>query len=438
MDTITWVPVALTETNGGAGATPSLQVSKYPATVDQFRRFVEAHGYENDSHWSPTGWTWRRQTETSRPLFWNREEYNRPNLPITGVSYWEAEAFARFSNARLPTENEWYSIASNNGTTTYPWGNDSDKIAEARANLGFFGAFRERKLVPVTEFPDGKSERDVWDLLGNVSEWCELRDSTRRPDHAVLRGGCSWHSPFTVTSESRDVVFRNTRDNQTGIRLIRGPHESAANGFRDRIVRRDSSRSPPLKRPSKPFRQEGLPTKHTQDTWALTLTGCKSKASFSLQTLRTGFSADEREGLFVCVCRWGDICKIKGVLLRDLVESVGLRRTEAKTYLRQTSLPGENGRYYESSIPLEDAIAHGAMLCYEMNGQALTEDLGWPIRLIDFSLYGYKQVKSLAAIEFTTQFKAGYWEAEAGYEASGRIQPGRITVVGEKPGFLDL
>jgi DMSO/TMAO reductase YedYZ molybdopterin-dependent catalytic subunit len=101
----------------------------------------------------------------------------------------------------------------------------------------------------------------------------------------------------------------------------------------------------------------------------------------------------------------------------------------AYAYLLQRSVPGTVGKVYESTIPLRDALDHGAILCYEMDGQSLTLELGWPLRLIDPSLYGYKQVKCIGELRLTTEFRAGWWEVEAGYDPAGTIRGGRFSKV---------
>ena len=88
--------------------------------------FVEDRGYSTASLWLSDGWTWVQGNGIEAPLHWRRDEsgewLNRfgldgpmpidPTSPVQHVSYYEADAFARWPGARLPTEAEWESAAA--------------------------------------------------------------------------------------------------------------------------------------------------------------------------------------------------------------------------------------------------------------------------------------------------------------------------------------
>ncbi len=94
--------------------------------------FIENGGYENFIWWLDEGWAWLKAGKITSPLYWSRDENNRMcrfslhgrslldmNAPVSNISYFEADAFARwanqnlseFSGARLPTEFEWETFA---------------------------------------------------------------------------------------------------------------------------------------------------------------------------------------------------------------------------------------------------------------------------------------------------------------------------------------
>jgi gamma-glutamyl hercynylcysteine S-oxide synthase len=75
-----------------------------PATVSQFSEFVEAGGYQEKRFWSEDGWRWREEHAVTAPLGWGDalEEH-----PVSCLSWFEADAYARYRGSRLPTEAEW-------------------------------------------------------------------------------------------------------------------------------------------------------------------------------------------------------------------------------------------------------------------------------------------------------------------------------------------
>src|SRR5881275_323927 len=108
--------------------TSAYEIAAAPVTVMEFARFV-AQGYADRSLWSEPGWEWRSRTGAVRPRFWDDpgwRAYLGPNQPVVGVSWYEAEAFAGFASARLPTEAEWERAARGEDGRRYPWGDGWD------------------------------------------------------------------------------------------------------------------------------------------------------------------------------------------------------------------------------------------------------------------------------------------------------------------------
>jgi ergothioneine biosynthesis protein EgtB len=93
-------------------------------TVGEYRAFVEAGGYSNPSLWLSDGWDLLRAEGWEAPLYWFREggEWHQATLagrgplsddePVCHVSFYEADAYARFHGARLPRETEWEAFAA--------------------------------------------------------------------------------------------------------------------------------------------------------------------------------------------------------------------------------------------------------------------------------------------------------------------------------------
>ena len=85
-------------------------------TNGEWQDFIADDGYRNSALWLSDGWDWVQREKVDRPLYWHgdgshftlagRRDINRA-APVAHVSHYEADAFARWADARLPTEAEW-------------------------------------------------------------------------------------------------------------------------------------------------------------------------------------------------------------------------------------------------------------------------------------------------------------------------------------------
>ena len=99
-------------------------------TNGEYREFIEMKGYQDPQYWLADGWQWVKNEKVEAPLYWQKERNDwqvmtlsgaRPldlNEPVSHVSYYEAQAFARFKRVRLPTEAEWEHAAKSFGKTS--------------------------------------------------------------------------------------------------------------------------------------------------------------------------------------------------------------------------------------------------------------------------------------------------------------------------------
>jgi iron(II)-dependent oxidoreductase len=223
------------------------KIDRLPVTNAEFAEFVDAGGYARREWWDAEGWEWRGREGWAHPLYWSREGASAPwrvrtmfgeseiapDHPVTGVSWYEAEAFARFRGKRLPTEAEWEKAAGWDAPArrrnVYAWGDDEPTDERCNFDLRRWGT------TPVDSFPAGASASGCLDMTGNVWEWTsskfagypgfrahpypEYSEVWFDDDHRVLRGG-SWATHATLLRTSfRNFFRRQFRIAFAGLRL---------------------------------------------------------------------------------------------------------------------------------------------------------------------------------------------------------------------------
>lgn len=191
----------------------AFQIGCYPVTNKQFRRFVEAGGYQDDRWWADAkGRQYRDERNWTEPRCWDNQELNWPTQPVVGVSWYEAQAYcgwlthelrlidkiAAYEEVRLPTQAEWEQAARSHDGRDYPWGQAFDP---ANANTAESDL---NQTAPVDLYPDGATPEGVWDLLGNVWEWSQDDRSFGK----AIRGGAF----YTETNTSAAVFWYHPVD----------------------------------------------------------------------------------------------------------------------------------------------------------------------------------------------------------------------------------
>jgi formylglycine-generating enzyme required for sulfatase activity len=136
-------------------------IDKYEVTNAAFAAFVANGGYTNPAYWSEAGREWLGRADVgSRPSPCPGE---LPDHPRRCVTWYEAEAYARWRGGRLPTEAEWEYAARGPKSPRYPWG---DTFDAARCNV-----VESKGPVPVGSYADGASWVLALDMSGNAMEW---------------------------------------------------------------------------------------------------------------------------------------------------------------------------------------------------------------------------------------------------------------------------
>ena len=201
-----------------------------PITNGEYIAFIEDNGYARSEFWLSLGWTTVNEQRWPAPLYWEKRDGAWWNFtlsgfrpvdeaePVTHVSYFEADAFAHWSKARLPTEFEWERAATNlpmNGNFV-----ESERFHPQASN-----AAQDRKLAQ---------------MFGDVWEWTRSSYSPYPGYHAapgalgeyngkfmcnqyVLRGGSCATSQAHIRRSYRNFFQPEKRWQFNGIRLARDP-----------------------------------------------------------------------------------------------------------------------------------------------------------------------------------------------------------------------
>jgi hypothetical protein len=198
-----WIMI---EGGGPVGPRP-FRMARYPVTVEEYRRFVDDDGYQNERWWGAGGFG-----KNIGPENWDGQ-VQHPNRPVTGVSWYEASAYCVWDGVRLPSNAEWEWAAAGLEGREYPWGQEEPD--EKRANF----AVKVGSPTPVGLYPAGATPEGVADMAGNVWEWVEdwyKRDKTR-----ALRGGSFDYDSKNLRAAYRGWSRPDGKYKAVGFRCVR-------------------------------------------------------------------------------------------------------------------------------------------------------------------------------------------------------------------------
>jgi len=201
---------------------PDFFIDTYEVTNRQFKNFVDAGGYRDQKYWEgpfvKEGVTlsWKDaikelvdRTGRPGPATWQGAEYpaGQADYPVSGVSWYEAAAYAEFVGKSLPTSHHWGFARGDR--TPFVTSGDSG----VHALIGQLANFKSEGPAPAGSYqammPFGQ-----YDMAGNVREWCW----NVTPNGRVVRGG-AWND-YMYMSLARSQALPFDRDPRNGFRCV--------------------------------------------------------------------------------------------------------------------------------------------------------------------------------------------------------------------------
>jgi len=209
--------VRVTGAETPAGKLADFFIDQYEVTNKQYKEFVNGGGYRNKKHWTQKfvkdgkGLAWEEavkgfvdQTGLPGPAGWQAGDYpeGQADYPVSGISWYEAAAYAEFVGKSLPTAHHW-GVARGEYTPMiqYPQ-------LGGFAVFAPFSNFTGKGPVPVGSLP-GVAAYGAFDLAGNVREWCW----NETPKGRVIRGGAWGENTYMFDNTSQAPAMDRSAKN---------------------------------------------------------------------------------------------------------------------------------------------------------------------------------------------------------------------------------
>ncbi|HEX3007045.1 MAG TPA: ergothioneine biosynthesis protein EgtB [Bacteroidales bacterium] len=203
------------------------EIASRPVLNSEYLEFINAGGYQQWQYWLHEGWDWVQTNHIKSPLYWDKIDdswyvyslsgFNKIDEQeiVTHISYYEADAYARWRGFRLPTEQEWEVAASlyGNKDVSYNFLNNGffHPTSVDDENKAFLGQVWEWTNSSYLAYPGFKP----WD--GDVGEY----NGKFMINQMVLRGGSCVTPQDHIRTTYRNFFHPHLRWQFTGIRLAK-------------------------------------------------------------------------------------------------------------------------------------------------------------------------------------------------------------------------
>jgi ergothioneine biosynthesis protein EgtB len=196
-------------------------IAARPVASGEYLEFIEAGGYDRPEFWLSDGWAARQRNGWTSPQYWARDGRDwslftlqgerplDPAEPVCHVSYYEADAFARWAGARLPTEAEWETAVAEQEVSGHFL--DSGGLHPAYSRTSFFGDVWVWTASSYLPYPGFKP------AAGAVGEY----NGKFMCNQMVLRGGSCATPAGHIRRTYRNFFPPEARWQFSGLRLAR-------------------------------------------------------------------------------------------------------------------------------------------------------------------------------------------------------------------------
>ncbi|PZU14782.1 MAG: ergothioneine biosynthesis protein EgtB [Sphingobium sp.] len=199
-----------------------------PITNGEWIEFIEDGGYRTASHWLSDGWAWVKEERIGAPMYWKHGEQGwtrfgldgrqpvNPAAPVTHISLYEADAYASWAGARLPTEAEWESAAQNIPPAS---GNQLDGAGCPRPRPADQGSTLDQMFGDVWEWTGSayRPHPGFRTAPGAVGEY----NGKFMSGQFVLKGGSAATPRGHMRTSYRNFFYPHQRWQFTGLRLAK-------------------------------------------------------------------------------------------------------------------------------------------------------------------------------------------------------------------------